>query len=116
MQDREYEWPHDQLRWVDEPLKRGEWRLGHPFGGLNGSEDPGAETKAVFRLEDGFNAVTRALGQDGTNRNRFVAVGLPNYRYGTLLLGPRTSDHERRRGLRSVRSDGLVVGLAGAWP
>lgn len=55
--------------------------------GLNGEEDIGGGTKAVFRIESGFTMSNGALGQGGLLFGRQAYVGLTNDRFGTLTLG-----------------------------
>ncbi|KVN39802.1 porin [Burkholderia pyrrocinia] len=71
----------------------GRWRAeggnwGTSLWGLKGAEDLGNGTKAVFRLEGGFNAMNGTqAGGNGQIFNRWAVVGLSNDRYGTLLIG-----------------------------
>jgi len=60
--------------------------LGSRFG-LKGAEDLGGGLSAIFRLENGFNAGTGALGQGSRLFGRQAYVGLSSNRYGTLTLG-----------------------------
>ena len=55
--------------------------------GLKGSEDLGGGLSAVFRLENGFNAATGALGQGGRMFGRQAYVGLSSATYGAFTLG-----------------------------
>jgi predicted porin len=55
--------------------------------GLKGSEDLGGGTKAIWRLENGFNVGTGASGQGGAEFGRHAYVGLTDKRLGTLTLG-----------------------------
>ncbi|MPW20421.1 Porin Gram-negative type [Paraburkholderia piptadeniae] len=55
--------------------------------GLKGSEDLGNGLKAVFRLENGFNPTTGALGQGSRMFGRQAYVGLSDDKFGTLTLG-----------------------------
>ncbi|MCO1373989.1 porin [Burkholderia multivorans] len=54
--------------------------------GLQGAEDLGGGTKAVFTLENGFTLGNGALGQGGAMFGRTAMVGLAG-RFGTLTLG-----------------------------
>ncbi|UEP31932.1 MULTISPECIES: porin [unclassified Burkholderia] len=69
-----------------------QWRMttgtinGSRFG-LRGTEDLGGGLKALFVLENGFNANNGALGQDGKLFGRHAYVGLSRSGYGTLTLG-----------------------------
>lgn len=55
--------------------------------GLKGSEDLGGDLKAVFQLENGFNASTGALGQGGRMFGRQAFVGLTSGGFGSVLIG-----------------------------
>ncbi|CAB3745667.1 porin [Paraburkholderia humisilvae] len=55
--------------------------------GLRGSEDLGDGLKAIFTLENGFNASNGTLRQGGREFGRQAFVGLGSSRYGTLTLG-----------------------------
>jgi predicted porin len=55
--------------------------------GLVGSEDLGGGFKGIFRLENGFNSLTGALGQGGREFGRQAYVGISHDRYGTVTLG-----------------------------
>jgi predicted porin len=55
--------------------------------GFRGTEDLGGGLKALFVLENGFNANNGALGQDGKLFGRHAYVGLAHDTYGTLTLG-----------------------------
>jgi len=55
--------------------------------GFRGTEDFGGGLKALFVLENGFNANNGALGQDGKLFGRHAYVGLAHDAYGTLTLG-----------------------------
>ncbi|WP_175855769.1 porin [Burkholderia anthina] len=69
-----------------------QWRMatgtinGSRFG-LRGTEDLGGGVKALFVLENGFNANNGGLGQDGKLFGRHAYVGLSGSGYGTLTLG-----------------------------
>ncbi|WP_175685563.1 porin [Burkholderia anthina] len=69
-----------------------QWRMatgtinGSRFG-LRGTEDLGGGVKALFVLENGFNANNGGLGQDGKLFGRFAYAGLSRSGYGTLTLG-----------------------------
>jgi len=55
--------------------------------GLRGNEDLGGGLAAVFRLENGFNIGTGALGQGGREFGRQAYVGLSSQSYGTVTVG-----------------------------
>lgn len=55
--------------------------------GLKGVEDLGAQTKAIFALEQGFNAANGAESVSGLMFSRLAYVGLTNPAYGTLTAG-----------------------------
>ena len=55
--------------------------------GLKGSEDLGGGTKAIFQLENGFDAFTGRLGQGGLEFGRQAYVGLTNTTWGSLTIG-----------------------------
>ncbi|UXU92070.1 porin [Burkholderia sp. S-53] len=55
--------------------------------GLLGKEALGGGTRAVFRLENGFNIESGAASQGGRIFGRRAYVGLENDRWGTLTMG-----------------------------
>ena len=55
--------------------------------GLKGTEDLGGGLRALFQLENGFNASTGALGVTSRMFGRQAYVGLDSDRLGTLTLG-----------------------------
>ena len=55
--------------------------------GLTGSEDLGGGTKAIFKLEQGFNIDNGSMGKTGLAFNRASWVGLDNAKYGTFTAG-----------------------------
>ncbi|KVK75957.1 porin [Burkholderia cepacia] len=55
--------------------------------GLKGDEDLGGGLKAIFRLENGFNAANGKLGQGGRMFGRQAYVGLSGNSWGTVTLG-----------------------------
>ncbi|RAE28284.1 porin [Burkholderia multivorans] len=59
--------------------------------GLRGTEDLGGGLKALFVLENGFNANNGALGQGGAIFGRQAYVGLSQTQYGTLTFGRQYS-------------------------
>lgn len=66
-------------------MNQGVWS-GSQFG-LLGSEDLGGGTKAIFRLEEGFNSATGAQQFANTMFSRQAYVGLSDKRFGTLTAG-----------------------------
>ena len=54
--------------------------------GLRGTEDLGGGLKALFVLENGFNAFSGKLGQGGDEFGRQAYVGLSS-QFGTVTLG-----------------------------
>ncbi|CCD39144.1 unnamed protein product [Candidatus Paraburkholderia kirkii UZHbot1] len=55
--------------------------------GLKGSEDLGGGPKAIFKLENGFNNGTGALGQGGAEFGRQTFVGISKNDVGSLTFG-----------------------------
>ncbi|MFC0397505.1 porin [Paraburkholderia rhizosphaerae] len=55
--------------------------------GLKGSEDLGGGNKAIFQLEQGFNATNGTASKTGLMFSRAAWVGLANQQYGVLTLG-----------------------------
>jgi predicted porin len=55
--------------------------------GLRGTEDLGGGLKALFVLENGFNAFTGRLNQGGDEFGRQAYVGLSTSQFGTVTLG-----------------------------
>jgi predicted porin len=55
--------------------------------GLRGTEDLGGGLKAIFVLENGYNAFTGALGQGGDLFGRQAFVGLQSTQFGSITLG-----------------------------
>ncbi|MGF6568888.1 putative porin [Paraburkholderia sp. GAS333] len=82
--------------------------------GLLGSEDLGAGTKAIFRLESGFNSLTGAQSSAGYMFNRQAYVGLSNDRYGTLTLGRQYTPYFQMVG--ALGPTGVLTGATGAHP
>ncbi|WP_321908557.1 porin [Paraburkholderia sp. J11-2] len=60
--------------------------LSNTYFGLKGVEDLGGGTKAIFRLESGFDLTNGGFAGNGLF-NRQAYVGLQNNQYGTLTLG-----------------------------
>jgi hypothetical protein len=55
--------------------------------GMRGTEDLGGGLKAIFLLENGFDASTGKLWQGGLEFGRQAWVGLSSARLGTVSLG-----------------------------
>jgi GBP family porin len=55
--------------------------------GLRGNEDLGSGLKAIFTLENGFNASNGTLRQGGREFGRQAFVGLGSAQFGTVTLG-----------------------------
>ena len=82
--------------------------------GLLGSEDLGGGTKAIFRLESGFNSLTGAQSSAGYMFNRQSYVGLTNDRYGTVTLGRQYTPYFQMVG--ALGPTGVLTGATGAHP
>jgi predicted porin len=82
--------------------------------GLLGSEDLGAGTKAIFRLESGFNSLTGAQSSSGYMFNRQAYVGLSNDHYGTVTLGRQYTPYFQMVG--ALGPTGVLTGATGAHP
>ncbi|WP_321936315.1 porin [Paraburkholderia sp. J8-2] len=55
--------------------------------GLKGKEDLGGGLSTIFKLENGFDSTSGALGQGGRMFGRQAYVGLQDTSWGTLTLG-----------------------------
>jgi general bacterial porin, GBP family len=55
--------------------------------GMIGTEDLGGGSKAIFRLENGFNIENGTASQNGRMFGRQAWVGLSNDRFGTFTMG-----------------------------
>lgn len=66
-------------------MAQGIW-AGSRFG-FKGSEELGGGTRAIFQLEEGFNAANGAMSTSGMMFSRSAYVGLANRDYGSLTAG-----------------------------
>jgi predicted porin len=82
--------------------------------GLLGTEDIGGGTRAIFRLESGFNSLTGAQSSAGVIFNRQAYVGLSNDSYGTLTLGRQYTPYLNMVG--ALGPTGVLTGATGAHP
>ncbi len=82
--------------------------------GLLGAEELGGGTKAIFRLESGFNSLTGAQSSAGVIFNRQAYVGLSNDRYGTVTLGRQYTPYFNMVG--ALGPTGVLTGATGAHP
>jgi len=74
---------HSQIQAVSGNSQPDRW-------GLLGVEDLGGGTKAIFRLESGFQIINGASTRSGYMFNREASVGLSSDTYGTLIAGHMT--------------------------
>ncbi|MET0267075.1 MAG: porin [Duganella sp.] len=82
--------------------------------GFQGSEDLGGGTKAIFKLEAGFNTDDGTAGQAGSLFNRAAFVGLSNNKLGTLTVGRQYSPYFDA--LNPLGPVPVVTGAAGDHP
>ncbi len=82
--------------------------------GLLGAEDLGGGTKAIFRLESGFNSLTGAQASANAMFNRQAYAGLSHERYGTLTLGRQYTPYFSMVG--ALGPTGVLTGATGAHP
>ncbi|CAG9220294.1 Porin [Paraburkholderia caribensis] len=82
--------------------------------GLLGAEELGGGTKAIFRLESGFNSLTGAQSSAGNLFNRQAYVGLSNDKYGTVTLGRQYTPYFNMVG--ALGPTGVLTGATGAHP
>ena len=96
------------------PLQLANGAITNSRFGLKGDEDLGDGSRAVFRLENGFDPQTGMANQNGRLFGRYAYVGLSNDRWGTLTAG--------RQGAESFNFfgefDPLTVGnyMGNSWP
>jgi predicted porin len=82
--------------------------------GLLGAEELGGGTKAIFRLESGFNSLTGAQSSAGVMFNRQAYIGFSNDTYGTLTLGRQYTPYFSMVG--ALGPTGVLTGATGAHP
>ncbi len=82
----------------------------NPRWGLRGKEDLGGGVSAVFQLENGFNVMTGAGGQNGRMFGRLAMVGLSDRRYGTLSFGRQYDAIHDYLGPIIIASNGVNIG------
>jgi predicted porin len=82
--------------------------------GFMGSEDLGGGTKAIFKLEAGFNTDDGTAGQAGSLFNRAAFIGLTNNKLGTLTMGRQYSSYFDA--LNALGPVPIVTGSAGDHP
>jgi predicted porin len=82
--------------------------------GFLGAEDLGRGTKAIFRLESGFNSLTGAQSSTGLIFNRQAYVGVSNDAYGTLTLGRQYTPYFTMVG--GLGPTNVLTGATGAHP
>lgn len=73
--------------------------------GLLGSEDLGNQMKAIFKLENGFDVSTGAMGQGGLEFGRTAWVGLSTAE-GTLTFGRQYDSTVDYLGILAAANDG----------
>lgn len=82
--------------------------------GFQGSEDLGNGTRAIFKLEAGFNTDDGTAGQAGSLFNRAAFIGLANRQLGTITLGRQYSPYFDA--LNAFGPVPVVTGAAGDHP
>ncbi|MFT3812492.1 MAG: porin [Acidovorax sp.] len=82
----------------------------NPRLGFRGSEDLGGGLSAVFTLENGFNAMTGALSQNGRAFGRQSFVGLADKQFGTLTFGRQYDTVHDYLGPVLIASNGVAIG------
>jgi predicted porin len=93
-------------------MNNGVWS-GSQFG-LNGTEDLGGGTKAIFKLEAGLNSATGAQQFANTLFGRQAYVGLSDNQYGTLTFGRQYTSYFQM--LLKYSSPNWLSGGFGAHP
>lgn len=82
--------------------------------GLRGSEDLGGGMKAIFVLENGFNANTGTLAQGGAEFGRQSYVGISSVDVGTVTLGRQYDPYIDF--VQPLSASGTFAGYMGSHP
>ncbi|WP_442807972.1 porin [Trinickia soli] len=82
--------------------------------GLQGKEDLGGGTTAIFDLQNGFDLNTGAFASSGLMFNREAYLGLQNVRFGTLTAGRQYTPYYTFVG--PLTGSAWLTGATGAHP